>query len=126
MSHLNEGPFLQPWDYEARVPIVDGKIHDPVTGEIKPKGEWLMSGPPAMDLVWTNIKTVEVENLFTTCRITRAGPLDKILISIGKFLEKGLCEIHTISASAYSVTCVIYTEVTTNEFVDALGASELF
>ena len=53
------------WDFNAMSPIVDGKIVDPQTGEIKPAGTPTWSGPPGVEATWHNLST-ENQNAFRT------------------------------------------------------------
>lgn len=93
------------WDYKANRPIVDGKIEDPITGQVRPITEdtEAYAGPPNVDLTITNIH----ENSSGVSRFQRPFPFERLLAHIMKIVDREGISLHALNATSYSITIVL-------------------
>ena len=77
------GAYRVHWDVEHNRPIVGGMITHPTTGEVVKRGEWMTSGPPAVDCIWHNWHS-KSGNGFKSLRASIRLPVDKIFVSVAE------------------------------------------
>ncbi|OAA60988.1 hypothetical protein SPI_05012 [Niveomyces insectorum RCEF 264] len=91
------------WDWLARRPIVDNKIEDPVTGQVRTAGPEQVDGPPSVDLVITNLH----DEATGTYRASRPFPMEKLLAHVLRVVDVRKIALHAVTATRYSVTVVL-------------------
>ncbi|KAH8123924.1 hypothetical protein FP744_10003155 [Trichoderma asperellum] len=93
------------WDYEANRPVVDGKIEDPITGEVRPvtEGTSFYSGPPNVDITIMNLHA----DASGTFRFQRAFPFERLLAHIMRVIDREGISLHALNATSYSITVVL-------------------
>jgi len=117
-------PLIQAWT-PSGYPVVDGQYIDMATGTVKAlESPSLLSGPPGIDAVWTNFSWErDGPDRFEWARHTAyIKDVSEYLVRVGELLKTGACTVHSLSASKYSVTVVVYTELSQREFTKALEA----
>lgn len=107
-------PHIVDWDVELDRPVVDGKVQDPVTGEIREAGrQGFQDGPPSIEFRLFNVNAdIDVVS------ITKSIPvrLEKLYLWVAKQVHDEIFSIVSINASAYSFTLVCAISVSADEF----------
>ena len=123
---LNDSEPLrhQPWTVDG-YPIVDGKYLDLSTGELKTHTlgvDLLTAGPPTVCAYWQNRRCTGRHDQFLVMNGAAAGVRDvtEYLARVGGFLSKGLCKVSSLNATRYDVFVVVSSELSQEEFRDAL------
>ncbi|KAI0134351.1 hypothetical protein BJ170DRAFT_609494 [Xylariales sp. AK1849] len=100
--------ITQTWTIGGQ-PIVDRKYLDLTTGEIKElaQGEQVTYGPPAVDIYVHNQLAYPDPTIFRSTRYALMSGVTEYMSRLGDFMKKGLCEIHSVNVTKYSVTLVI-------------------
>jgi hypothetical protein len=102
------------WDVQLGRPVVDGKVQDPVTGEIREAGrQGLQDGPPSIEFRLFNVNAdIDVVS------ITKSIPvrLEKLYLWVAKQVHDEVFSIISINASAYSFTLICNILVSADEF----------
>lgn len=93
-----------PWHEDERTPIVDNKIISRNTGELLPGNGAGYLGPPAVDIVISNIHC-DAEGYVS--RNTRAFPVEKLLWQVMKVIEANDLEILSINVTTYSINVML-------------------
>ncbi|MCJ1311474.1 hypothetical protein MMC25_005146 [Agyrium rufum] len=88
------------WDSNTNRPIVDGKIENPRTGAVEPKGSILMDGPPAIDTIW---RTLDQPDHPSLARESNFMSLDQCLVMIAGLIRSGYLSFTGITATPYYV-----------------------
>lgn len=117
MSSAAKFAHVVDWDIEFDRPVVDGKVQDPVTGEIREAGrQGLRDGPPSIELRLFNTNAdIDVVS------ITKSIPvrLEKLYLWVAKQVHDGIFSLVSINASEYSFTLVCHIQVSAEEFKTA-------
>ncbi|KAJ2981346.1 hypothetical protein NQ176_g2085 [Zarea fungicola] len=92
------------WDYEANRPVVDGKFNDPKTGEVRIDTGAGYLGPPAVDLIITNIHG---DSDFKIYRSQRPFPVETILCHIMRIVGDRSLKIDSVNATPYAIRVVL-------------------
>ncbi|KAK0726582.1 hypothetical protein B0T21DRAFT_36637 [Apiosordaria backusii] len=120
-GQLPTGPPTQLWTVDG-YPIVDGKYLDLSTGEIKTHEGLLTGGPPALTVYWHNkLPKHQKEQPFYAASAFSLTSVTDYLTRVGDLLRTGICTVDSLSATKYSVNLVIMTQLSNNEFIEALG-----
>jgi hypothetical protein len=111
---------IQSWTVDG-YPIVDGKYLDLRTGEVKTHEGLLTGGPPSLAIYWHNKlpKPQEEQPFYAVSAFSQLSVTD-YLTRVGDLLRTGICTVDSLSATKYSVNLVILTQLSRNEFREAL------
>ncbi|GAB1317392.1 hypothetical protein MFIFM68171_07602 [Madurella fahalii] len=118
-GQLPMGPPIQSWTVDG-YPIVDGKYLDLSTGEIKTHEGLLTGGPPSLAVYWHNKLPKHQEQPFYAVSAFSQISVTDYLTRIGDLLRTGICTVDSLNATKYSVNLVILTQLSRNEFEEAL------
>ncbi|KAK5651416.1 hypothetical protein OQA88_12504 [Cercophora sp. LCS_1] len=115
---------IQAWTLSG-YPIVDGKYHDLRTGEIKPHAEgidFVTGGPPSLSVYWHN-KNPKPGQEQPFYALSGSSPLSvsEYLVRVGDLLRAGVYTVDSVSATKYSVNLIIITQLSCQEFKEAMG-----
>lgn len=80
--------------------MVDGKIENPLTGAIQPRGRFCKAGTPSIDVVWSN-KTPTRK--FQGFRGPSYLDVDKLLANVATLCQVSDMRLVTVTASHYHV-----------------------
>jgi hypothetical protein len=124
----NRRRIKQLWTADG-YPIVDGKYLDLSTGEVKPHTGPFRGGPPSVSVYWQNQLCTGRRDQFLVLAKAGAGgascDLTEYLARAGGFFAKGLCKVHSLNATRYDVYVVVSSELSAEEFGEALGVHGL-
>ena len=118
-GQLLVAPPLQSWTLDGQ-PIVDGKYLDLSTGEIKTHEGLLTGGPPSLAVYWHNRLPKNQDQPFYALSAFSQISVTDYLTRIGDLLRTGICTVDSLNATKYSVNLVIITQLSRNEFTEAL------
>src|SRR5277367_927547 len=104
------------WDVKYDRPVVDGKITNPITGEIEEASPPYRAGPPAVDCIWHN---QTASSTFRSSRCSFNASVDDVFLEIAKHVRDGVYNIVSICASAYSFAIICKTDKTQEEIHEA-------
>ncbi|KAL4895028.1 hypothetical protein BDV59DRAFT_200285 [Aspergillus ambiguus] len=106
------------WDADTKRPIVDGKYNDPETGAVCEARGGEYSGPPAVDIVITNLHEDSAGNIY---RGQRPFPVEKLLCWIIGVVEKRNLKLDSLVATTYAIRVVLAHELDQEQFLDVAG-----
>jgi hypothetical protein len=110
--------YLTKWHAEYKVPMVDGKIQNPNTGQIEDASEArFYAGPPSVQTTWLNIHG---ESDFRIVGASFAATIDEVFVNIAEHVKDNVYSIVSISASAYSMTVVCCTPKSQTEISEVV------
>ena len=104
------------WDWEAQTPVVDGKIVDRKTGEVRTAGqdqEYI--GPPAVDIV---IMSLHENTNGIIYRSQRPFPVEKLLCNIMRVVHDRKLELDSLTATKYAIRIVLEHGLTRKELLE--------
>jgi hypothetical protein len=104
------------WDWDFNRPIVDGKIQNPITGEIQEAGKIHKDGPPSVKVALFNMNPAQ---RMRSMHSDHAVAMETIYLGIGKLMRDGIIKLVSVNASEYSFTGVCEVLVTDEEFSEA-------
>ncbi len=125
-------PGHQTWTQSGH-PIVDGKYQDKA-GTVRrvPADEWLVAGPPALDVFWVNRKAASDDDQDSDARFQAIAShafisVTEYISRIGEFLRvaNGSCQIMSLNATLYSVNVIVATDMPCSEMVTLLFKQRL-
>ncbi|KAF9882815.1 hypothetical protein FE257_005122 [Aspergillus nanangensis] len=103
------------WDADTERPIVDGKYNDPETGTVREASGGQYSGPPAVDIVITNLHQESAGSIY---RAQRAFPAEKLLCWIMRVVEKRNLKLDSLVATLYAIRVVLVHELDQDKFIE--------
>jgi hypothetical protein len=110
--------YLTKWHAEHKIPIVDGKIQNPNTGQIDDASEAsFYIGPPSVQTTWLNIHD---ESDFRIVGVSFAATIDEVFVNIAEHVKDNVYSIVSISASSYSMTVVCCTPKSQSEISEVV------
>ena len=107
------------WDWVAKTPVVDGKIEDPKTGELRTASDTQYAGPPSVDMV---IMSVHEDTTHCCYRSQRPFPVEKLLYQIMRVVHDRKLAIDSLTATTYAIRIVLAHELTVDEFYKVTDA----
>ena len=107
--------YTPEWHGDARTPVVDGKYHDPATGELRvasgDHGYYL--GPPAVDII---IRSQHEDTCQCVYRAARPFPVEALLFQIMRVVHDRKLEVDSLNATPYAIRIILSHELTVEEF----------
>ncbi|KAF4964381.1 hypothetical protein FSARC_7680 [Fusarium sarcochroum] len=111
-EHLEQ--FYSPgWDGDSRQPVVDGKYHDPRTGELRKAEGGAYLGPPAVDII---IMSIHEDTNHCIYRAQRAFPVESLLCQIMSIVRERKLRIDSLNATQYAIRIILAHPLQSNEF----------
>ncbi|RAH63296.1 hypothetical protein BO85DRAFT_444592 [Aspergillus piperis CBS 112811] len=101
------------WHAASNRPIVDGKFNDPETGEVRDAGGLVFSGPPAVDIIITNIHEGSSNNIF---RAQLPFHMEKLLVWILRVVGERKLQLDSLNATSYAIRVVLSHELNEGQF----------
>ncbi|PYH38301.1 uncharacterized protein BO87DRAFT_373180 [Aspergillus neoniger CBS 115656] len=101
------------WHAASNRPIVDGKFNDPETGEVRDAGGLVFSGPPAVDIIITNIHEGSSNNIF---RAQLPFRMEKLLAWILRVVGERKLQLDSLNATPYAIRVVLAHELNEGQF----------
>lgn len=101
-------------------PIVDGRYHDLVTGEIRTHTGNFRAGPPSLSIYWQNRGGSDRRDLFYAVGATSKYNVTDYLFRVGEMLRREMCTVSSLNATEYAVNVIVITELSNMEFTALL------
>ncbi|KAJ2972252.1 hypothetical protein NQ176_g7264 [Zarea fungicola] len=96
-------------------PIVDNKYFDGETGQVVnlgPDDQWSAAGPPALAVYWQNLGSATSEKgAFCAAMKSSTLSMTEYVTQVVGFLKDCKCELHSLTATTYSINIVFYAEL---------------
>ncbi|KAL2061663.1 hypothetical protein VTL71DRAFT_7040 [Oculimacula yallundae] len=113
--HYDDGFEYPSWDAKYKRPIVDGKVTNPFTGAIEIAGPMLMSGPPALDLLFINVKGTGPRH-WSTVHASSGGTIGKAVCEVAEHVKQGFYKLMSLNATEFNLVVVWQSGMTSEEF----------
>ncbi|GKZ36771.1 hypothetical protein AbraIFM66950_007968 [Aspergillus brasiliensis] len=107
--------FTPGWDAESNRPVVDGKYHEPKTGELRPAIGRQFAGPPAVDIIITNLHEESCGRVY---RAQLPFRVERLLVWIMGVVEDRKLQLDSLNATPYAIRVVLAHELTGGEFTE--------
>ncbi|PYH94517.1 hypothetical protein BO71DRAFT_398798 [Aspergillus ellipticus CBS 707.79] len=106
------------WHAESNRPIVDGKYHDPATGELRAATGHEYAGPPAVDIVITNLHEASAGRIH---RAQLPFRVEKLLGWMMRVVEERKLQLDSVNATPYAIRVVLAHGLDGEQFSEVAG-----
>ncbi|EHA24582.1 hypothetical protein CBS76997_6667 [Aspergillus niger] len=103
------------WHAASNRPIVDGKYNDPETGEVRNATGFEFSGPPAVDVIITNLHE---DSSTSVRRVQLPFRVEALLVWIMRIVDERKLQIDSLNATPYAIRVVLAHELSGEEFAE--------